>query len=177
VAEYLLEIQAKIEIRSVDSLSDYERWQIRSWQSQVFDLESEQFSAVDWYILVSHDDHWVSMLEIVERVATVGGQPVNLGGIGSVTTLPAWRGHGFSSAALRTAATFMREELGVHFGLLLCMETVVPFYERLGWRVVEAPLVYDQPSGKLTSDQVTMILPCGESEWPKGPIDLCGLPW
>jgi GNAT superfamily N-acetyltransferase len=167
----------KIEIRAADQLSDYERWQIRAWQSQVFDLESEQFSVVDWYLLVSHNDQWVSMLEIVERVATVDSRPVKLVGIGSVTTRPPWRGRGFSSAALQKAAAFMCEELNVEFGLLLCMETVVPFYKRLGWKVVEAPLVYDQPFGKVTSDQVTMVLPCGDRAWPAGPIDLCGLPW
>jgi len=67
--------------------------------------------------------------------------------------------------------------LGVEFGLLVCEEDVVPFYERLGWQVVEGPLTFDQPGGQATWPAVVMVLPCGGKAWPEGMIDLCGLPW
>jgi hypothetical protein len=47
----------------------------------------------------------------------------------------------------------------------------------LGWQVVEGPLTFDQPQGKVTFPDVTMVLPCAGKEWPPGVIDLCGLPW
>jgi predicted acetyltransferase len=117
-------------------------------------------------------------VEIVERIGTVNGQPVKLGGIGGVTTLPEWRRRGLASIALQRAATFMREELHVEFGLLGCEREMAPFYGRLGWEIADAPLVFDQPSGKTTfADAVTMVLPCAGKEFPRGTIDLCGLPW
>ncbi|MBN1976229.1 MAG: GNAT family N-acetyltransferase [Anaerolineae bacterium] len=105
------------------------------------------------------------------------GQPVKLGGIGGVVALPEWRGRGLGTATLERAAAFMQDELQVAFGLLICGPDMVPFYRRLGWQVVEGPLTFDQPGGKVVFDEVTMVLPCAEQEWPNGEIDLCGLPW
>ena len=71
----------------------------------------------------------------------------------------------------------IRDELQVAFGLLICDECMIPFYSRLGWQVVEGPLMFDQPGGKVVFDDVTMVLPCAGENWPEGTIDLCGLPW
>jgi len=164
-----------VAIRAPDDLSDYERWQVRNWQAQTFAL-SETFATVDWYIFGVRDDQWVSMLEIAERVATVDQHPVALALIGSVGTVPQWRGHGYAPALLRQATSCLCHQRGLAFGLLLCMEQVVPFYERCGWQRVVAPLFYDQPSGKSQSDQHTMVYSCPNHTWPQGTIDLCGLP-
>jgi hypothetical protein len=56
------------------------------------------------------------------------------------------------------------------------MDGVVSFYERQGWHQVTEPLFYDQPTGKMQSDQNTMIYTCHGQRWPSGTIDLCGLP-
>jgi predicted N-acetyltransferase YhbS len=55
------------------------------------------------------------------------------GGIGAVATHPAFRNRGLASAAIRTCEEILRAE-GYPFAILFC--SIVPFYERLGWRVV-----------------------------------------
>jgi hypothetical protein len=52
------------------------------------------------------DHQWVSMLEITERSALVDQWPVDLALVGSVITVPQWRGHGYASAVLQHATTF-----------------------------------------------------------------------
>jgi hypothetical protein len=78
---------------------------------------------------------------------------------------------------MREAQRFMREEMGVDFGLLMCDEAMIPFYEGLGWRVVDGPLVYDQPGGKELFDDVVMVYPIAEDAFPEGEIDVQGYPW
>ena len=108
---------------------------------------------------------------------TLIGTAVFDGEIGGVATLPEWRGRGLASVAMEKAAAFMDEELGVEFGLLLVDEVTAPFYRRLGWELVPGPLVFDQPGGKATFPELTMVLPFAGRKWPPGPIDLRGLPW
>jgi len=131
----------------------------------------------DWHVVVLQDGLFVSQAGIVERTVTVAGEPVRLGGIGGVATLPALQKRGLASIAMKKAADFMRDSLKVDFGLLLCAAQTEPFYRKLGWRMVPGPLIVDQPRGKVTFDGVTMILPCVRQDWPSGTIDLCGLPW
>ncbi len=136
-----------------------------------------QWSDADWHVMVHIDGSLVSYVAIVERVGAVDERPVRLGGVGAVATLPEWRGRGLASVAMEKAAAFMDYELGVEFGLLLVDEATVPFYRRLGWELVPGPLVFDQPGGKVTFPDLTMVLPFAGREWPQGTIDLRGLPW
>ena len=168
-------LEPRIEVRAEGDLTEEERRGLSwPWDAPERDFE---WSVPDWRVLVWADGQVVSQLAIVERVGRVAGQPVKLGGVGGVIARPAWRGRGFTSAALRRAAAFMCQELGVEFGLLLCEEDVAAFYERLGWQAVEGPLTFDQPGGQATWPAAVMVLPCGEQAWPSGVIDLCGLPW
>jgi predicted acetyltransferase len=131
----------------------------------------------DWHVVVKLDGVFVSQVGIVERTGTVAGQPVKLGGVGGVATFPNLQKQGLASAAMQKAARFMQESLKVDFGLLLCARETKPFYHKLGWREVAGPLMFDQPQGKVTFHEVTMVLPCIKRDWPAGTIDLCGLPW
>jgi aminoglycoside 2'-N-acetyltransferase I len=119
----------------------------------------------------------VASLEIIERLAKVGEMPVRLGGIGGVATHPDWRRRGFASLLMQKAALFLKQEIKVDFGLLVCGEQRTQFYAGLGWQVVKGPLLIDQPSGKMALEAVIMVLPCAQQTWPEGIIDLCGLPW
>ena len=94
-------------------------------------------------------------------------------------TPPDQRGHGLASYTLRQVAAFMPHEMGVAFGLLVTGLDLIPFYSRLGWQRVTAPLRFFQPDGQDKSDriEVVMVLPLTDQPWPEGPIDLGGLPW
>ena len=169
----------EIEIRALSQIPKAELDQMNIWIKQAFseDPDDLQWSTDDWHVMVRVDGQVVSRLEIVERVGAVNGQPVKLGGIGGVATLPEYRRRGLAQAAMETAAWFIQDKLKVEFGLLVCSEKMIPYYGKLGWRVVEGPMVFDQPNGKVTFTDVTMVLPCNAKEWPPGTIDLCGLPW
>jgi GNAT superfamily N-acetyltransferase len=130
----------------------------------------------DWHVMVEEQGQLVSFLGIRERDCTAAGRPVHVGGVADVVTLPPWRGRGYAAAALRCAASFMGNDLGVDLCLLVCKEHLVPFYARLGWQRAPGPLAIDQPSGKVTYAEATMVLPCRGEAVPEGTIDLCGLP-
>jgi GNAT superfamily N-acetyltransferase len=173
----------KITVRPANDLTEEERRCIDDLDSQAFagdddDDDGYQWSTDhDWHILVEMDEQLASCLSIVERTCTVGGQPVRLGGIAGLATLPEWRGRGLAGAALQRAAAFMRDKLDAEFGLLLCRRDLVPYYRRFGWQLAEGPLTFAQPGGKVTYQEAAMVLPITGREWPPGMIDLCGLPW
>jgi GNAT superfamily N-acetyltransferase len=136
-----------------------------------------QWAPKVWRTLAWVDGDVAGHVGIVPRTAEVDGRPIALGGISGVWIAPEHRGHGLGKAVLATAATFIRD-LGAAFGLLLCRPELEPFYVRLGWWRVPGPLVFEQPARQLTWTLSVMVLPCAAgAEWPRGTIDLCGLPW
>lgn len=124
----------------------------------------------------------VSCLWLMSRTILVRGEPTPIVGIRGVRTDPAHRRRGFGAAGMRAAAEFSRRELRPEFAMLLSSEMAVPFYERLGWRIVAGPILFDQPSGQqdltvvLPERPAMVLLPDGRA-MPGGPIDLCGLPF
>lgn len=131
----------------------------------------------DWLLAIKQAGEFVSKAEVLVREASVGRLPVRLGGLGGVGTLPEKRGLGLAGSIVARAGIFFRDELGVDFGLLVCVQERVKFYSGFGWQVVTDPMVFDQPDGEQTWSAITMVLPCRQSVFPRGTIDLCGLPW
>jgi hypothetical protein len=107
----------------------------------------------------------------------VAGQAVRVGGVGGVATNGDLHGRGYAQKAMRYAEKYMCEELNVEFGLLFCLDRLKPFYERQNWQLVQEPVEFDQPSGKMISPLNVMVLPCKGQTWPAGAVDLCSLPW
>ena len=169
----------RVEIKRTGDMTPSEQEHVDHLIGQVFGAEvvGYTWADVDWHVLGWVEGKLASHVEIIERTGTVGGQPVRLGGIGGVASAADWRRRGLATLAMEKAAEFMCGGLDVEFGLLICGQEMVPFYRRLGWKVVDAPLVFDQPEGKVTFDDVVMVLPCKGQDWPAGTIDLCGLPW
>jgi predicted GNAT family N-acyltransferase len=171
--------EVEIEIYPTGGLTKTLLTQIHDWLRETFreDNESTVWSAVDWHVLARVEGKLVSHVGIVERLAQVNGQAVKLGGIGGVVTLMGWRGRGLAHSTMHAAQGFMCEELAVEFGLLICDRVMVPFYQRLGWVEEEGPLMYDQPEGEVTLEDVFMVCSCSGKAWPEGAVNLCGYPW
>jgi hypothetical protein len=78
---------------------------------------------------------------------------------------------------LAHAAEFMKSDLRVEFGLLLCRHEVSPVYAKMGWIIIPGPTTFTRAGVGATYPNDTMILPLGKRVWPPGPIDMLGLPW
>jgi hypothetical protein len=102
---------------------------------------------------------------------------VRVAGIGAVVTVGELHGRGHAQKTLRYAEKYMCEEMRVEFGLLFCLDRLRPFYERQSWQILNDPVEFEQPSGKMISPLNVMSLPCGERVWPAGAVDLRSLPW
>jgi aminoglycoside 2'-N-acetyltransferase I len=136
-----------------------------------------EWSAFDWHVLVRMEGDIVSHVGITARMVTVGGRSMNLGGVGGVATKAEWRNRRLAAAALEEAALFLCNIVGTQFILLVCTEELVPFYQNLGWVAVQGPLLFDQRGRQTSWSDATMVRSCRGIPWPKGTIDLCGLPW
>jgi len=168
----------QIELKSNQQLSEPQRTSLERLYAEAFPPDAIKWARTDLHVLVREDQEILSNVEIFDRHALVGGQPVHLGGIGGVATLKAWRRRGLAEAALKVAQAYLRDPLAVDFGLLVCGETMVHYYEKFGWKLVAKQMWIEQPQGRvLYHDAPAMILPVGRSDWPEGEIDLCGLPW
>ena len=173
-----------VEVKAREKLTEKELQDIGALLHKTFGQFAQHYewAEQDWHILVSVDGELVSHAQIIERTGSVNGRAVTLGGIGGVVTLRDWRGKGLGSIAMKEAANFMRDQLGVEFGLLSCGGEGIRnnFYAKLGWQEVEDPMVFEQSTGQKSFDKhiKTMVLPCCATyDWPKGKIDLCGLPF
>ena len=136
-----------------------------------------QWTFPKWMVLGFHAGKLVSQLGLLQREIRVGGEPVQVAGVGSVATDPKWQRRGFASQVLGFAHGWMREELQVPFGLLVCLPATSPVYASCGWQTVSDGLFHHQESGRLWMEICVMVLCLGERQWLEGEIDLCGLPW
>ena len=171
-------MKPEVKINSVADLSSVERKKLEEWFQEEFDNRPYKWTTPNWYLTAWIDRRTlIGRAGIIERDVFVGQRSIRVGGISGIITRPKWRRHGVASAIIGKAVAFIKDELGAKFALLLTKEVVAPLYTGLGWKTVEGPTTFEQPSGPTTYPKLTMVIPCVDNEWPLGPIDLCGLPW
>jgi RimJ/RimL family protein N-acetyltransferase len=170
-----------IQIKACHELTPTEQENLDGLLHRVFGYDplgaSMVWSKMDWYIWVCENDMLVSNVEIVERTITVDNRPLRVGGIGGVATLPEFRGRGLATQAMTAAARYMKEELRLDYGLLITGSSKKSLYAGMGWQEVSEAAYFDQPSGKMKNDGITMSLALTDKPWPAGEIDFCGFPW
>ena len=170
-----------IEICPAKEIAAAEQSRMNVWMDAAFagdDFGRQyQWTTNDWSLLLKVEGEAVSHVGIVERTVAVAGQPIRVGGVGAVATAPRWQRRGLARQLMEKAAAFMRADLRVEFGLLVCGDHMLPYYGRLGWQVAPGPLLVEQPQGKIILPTNTLVLPLAGKPWPAGTIDLCGLPW
>jgi hypothetical protein len=166
-----------IEIHSAKNIPSERSLELVRWFDKEFGKIPFQWAGPDWYVLALSDDKLSGRVAIVERKVSVNGGLIEIAGISGVITATECRGQGVGNTMLRSAAEFIQTQLKINYGLLLCRSQVAPFYEQLGWKIIDGPTTFDQPSGKTVFPRLTMVLELDEKPWPDGPVDLCGLPW
>jgi predicted GNAT family N-acyltransferase len=169
----------RVEISKTEDLPQDLKSEIRRWLVETFldEHDDTAWANVDWHILGWVGEELVSHVEIIERVVLVGNEMLAVGGIGGVVTKPHWRHRGYASSIMKIAQKHLCESLRLKFGLLMCDESVIPFYEQLGWKVISGPLVCEQPSGKIAFDDIVMVYSGRNEDFPEGLIDAQGPPW
>ena len=135
------------------------------------------YATPHWYVVGWVGDELVGRVGVLERVISVNGIPLHVGGITGVVTEPDYRMRGVSRKLVRCGLEFLLDEHQIPLAVLTCNRKVGPIYERLGWRTVHGPTVYAQPGGPRTCPGLTMVAESGSAAWPDGPIDMRGLPW
>lgn len=107
---------------------------------------------------------------------SVGGVTLRMAGLGGVVVAPGLRRKGLARRVV-TAVMDHARGLGLEFGILFCRPHVVPFYERLGWRVVRDEVLIEQPDGLLRMPLETMWTPLTDgAELPRGRVRFLSLP-
>lgn len=91
-----------------------------------------------WYnenfsLAVEVDKKIVAFLQVFDRTMILDGNPIRIGGIGSVGTHPKHTGKGYASILMKHAYELIQKE-GMAGGLLFTK--IHPFYERLGWQTL-----------------------------------------
>jgi GNAT superfamily N-acetyltransferase len=151
--------------------------ELGGWFEAEFGPRADRWRSADYYVLLYIDGKVVGRLGMLNTKVSVGNQIIRVGGIGGVATKPEFRHRGVASAMLSRAAEFMKSDLGVEFGFLLCRHEVSPVYAKLGWITVAGPTKFTRAGVTAIYPNDTMILPLVRNDWPPGPIDMLGLPW
>jgi GNAT superfamily N-acetyltransferase len=151
--------------------------QLIQWFRDEFGYIPFKWADPDWYILALNGSELIGRLGIIDRVVLVEAQQIHVGGISGVITKKKWRKRGVGRTLMTEAVNVIEDKLNTSFGLLLCREEVSSFYNGLGWKVNDFSTTFEQPKGKMTFPKLTMTYSCKGNVWPKGPIDLNGLPW
>lgn len=166
------------EIRQVDFLSDTEKEKLFGWGVDIFGADNLnlRWRPKDVHFLMKVDGETVSHVGVLKHEVSVGGQPVTVGGLGGVVTIPAFQRKGYARRLMLQAAGFL-EKWDVDAGLLFCLQRRVPYYESQGWQVIERPVMIIQPAGEIVSPLEVMVLPFGKSSWPDVEVHLKSFPW
>jgi GNAT superfamily N-acetyltransferase len=131
----------------------------------------------DWCYRAFDGAELVVFHNIVLRTVRVDGKDARAAGLSNMITLPAFRGRGAASRLLRETQPRWFDDLQAELGVLLCADALVAFYDKLGWRKLDARVTYDQPAGRKIWPANCMVLdPKGLIGAPRE-VDLCGLPW
>jgi hypothetical protein len=183
-----LEEILRLDLRPVADFSAAERGALRALTAAVYPpgpagaddgQASIQWASPEYGVLISGPDgELVAYVGMVVRAGALDGAPVTIGGVGSVKTHPRCEGRGYATAGLRRAIAALTTEHRVGFSLLVCREHLLPFYERLGWRLFPGRLLVEQPDGRTEfTFNRAMVVPGSRPAPANGTIDLQGPPW
>ncbi|WP_106144570.1 GNAT family N-acetyltransferase [Flagellimonas meridianipacifica] len=135
-----------------------------------------EWATPDWTVILYQNNEIATFYNIIDRKIIINDIEVKIAGVNNVITPKKYRGNGYASKALRETKDFVFNELNSKFGVLLCAEALIPFYEQLDWYKVNCPVYFEQSDGKKLWKANTMLLTKKNKLNPKK-IDLNGLPW
>jgi predicted N-acetyltransferase YhbS len=111
------------------------------------------------HFVVAEGDVLVSHACVNRRTIAVHGQPLEVFGLSSVFTYPAWRGQGWAGQVVDTATDYLRAS-PADVAMLFCGEALEPFYAKRGWSVArESQILFgDKAAPQRKQDNLVMML-------------------
>ena len=167
--------QVTFRVQRVSDLTALARIRTRLWLAWSFAWRT-QWAGFDWYVNAETRGRTVSIAGIVDRDGVVGGVRTHLGLLGGVFTHPQYQRQGLASEVVRRSTKFMTDDLRCDFGVLICSDDLVPFYERLGWRRVSNVMRFERFGETGAVIGKVMVFECAGRSLPAGTIDVRGLP-
>ena len=167
------------EIKQTEALTDEEKQRLFGWGEDIFGVASLQlrWRPKDLHFLLYSNHEPVSHVGVLKHVVRVNGEPVTVGGVGGVVTVPEAQKQGLARRLMQHAARFFASEWKVDAGLLFCLPNLGSYYEALGWQGTNSSVTIEQPGGQLVSPLRVMVLPLMERRWSDESIELQSLPW
>ena len=169
-----------IEIKKYPELLEQTKDKLNSYIKGEFGhipiVNETEWATPDWTIVYYENDLIATFYNIVEREIMIDNKVFKVGGINNVITPKEFRGKGYASKTLRETEHLIFDDLNCDLGVLLCADSLIPFYERLNWYKVDCPVYFEQSSGVKLWESNTMLLTKNEKMSPQR-IELNGLPW
>ncbi len=145
------------------------------WPGRSIEWASQQWSVIVWDDVESQA---VAHAGIVIRQARWNDCGLKVGGVGNVMTHPDCRNRGYARIAVNRAVDFFREQDDIDFALLVCKPSLIPLYEKFGWRTFPGDLLVEQHGKTIKfTFNIPMTCPLRLTEDLGGTIDLLGPPW
>jgi GNAT superfamily N-acetyltransferase len=166
------------EIIQTDHLTEAQEEELFGWGDDIFGADdlNLHWRPKDLHFLLQVSGATVSHVGVLTHEVSVADKPIRVGGVGAVVTPPAWQKRGYARALMQHTARFLATTQ-VDAGLLFCLRRRVAFYESQGWRLVNHPVLIQQPSGEIVAPLEVMVLHIGERRWPEGEVKLNSFPW
>ena len=132
----------------------------REFFQERLDHDSTYDPATTWIATV--DGVIASTVQIFPFHSRIEDASIKIGGLGSVATLPEYRGQGLCQEILKAQTIWMEAE---EYDLSLLFAVITPFYEKAGWTVVPEPF-YKLDISRISPNEPAqyVIEPCSEND-------------
>lgn len=167
----------RIDINTVNELTPDLAGFVQRAHDREFGADSMIYAMPEWYLLGYFQDEPVTQVGVLQRTITINQKPLLIAGVSFLITEPGNRGRRFANLIMKEAMSFARNILELPFGLLTCKPKLESLYTGMGWRTINEPNTFVQPTGNRSCGGLIMVNESGGESWPKGKINLCGLPW
>ena len=168
-----------IQIKETNQITDEQYQRLFCWDEDPFNSPSKdlKWRKKEYSILVYNNNDLMSHIGLLNHSINLPNETLIIGGVGSVITIPEAQGQGYATAGLKYSVDYIKEKYKADFGILVCNQELVPFYEKLGWKLLPPPIYFDQPEGKIKSQLEVMYLKTGDKEWNNEVNYFESFPW
>jgi len=133
-----------------------------------------------WTVVVDKQGVVEAHVAVVDRVVTVGNEPVRVAGVQNVFVIPRSRGRGLAKVVMKKAVSEASYR-GFECGLLFCQPELRKVYAACQWQLLPRErIVRVDESGQqveLPTGNIAMYFPLTRSCLPSGIIQLQGNDW